>query len=175
MFLLTTILSVGCVTGIGYTHDTGEPHDHAGPLYGVPATNYCETNPTACGLVSGADALPGVSSEEAKRLAALVTRDKVVFNEIFNASTDTHDWIELRNITGVDLSLDGWKVVIITGAGNQSIDLPAGTALSAGELLLLLNTDPNDQGCHWTSVLPIRRLLISWMRHSPCHRKMRPY
>ena len=95
---------------------------------------------------SAADALPGVSSEEAGRLAGLVTRDKVVFNEIFNASTDTHDWIELRNITDTDLSLDGWKVVIITDAGNQPINLPTGTVLSAGGLLLLLNTDPSEPG-----------------------------
>ena len=161
------VLTLMFVSSICYAH-TVDGVWHTGGLCG-PLTDWEDPNDdTTCAQVANyrsrgelppshlfhshpaeqnqADALPGVSSEEAGRLSALVTRDKVVFNEIFNASTDTHDWIELRNITDTDLSLDGWKVSIITDAGNQSIDLPTGTVLPAGGLLLLLNTNPSERG-----------------------------
>ena len=103
--------------------------------------------PDVVGLInpgfSFADALPGVSSEEAARIAASLTMNKVIFNEIFNASIDAHDWVELRNISDTDLSLEGWTLLIITGEGHETFNFPAGTVLPAGELLLLVNTDPS--------------------------------
>ena len=93
--------------------------------------------------VAAADALPGVSSEERSRIAGALAMDRVIFNELHNATTDTHDWIELRNITNADLTLNGWEVRIVTGETTDSVTLPSGTVLPAGGLLLLVNTDPD--------------------------------
>ena len=87
-----------------------------------------------------ADALPSVSSEERARIAGALAMDRVIFNELRNATTDAHDWIELRNVTNADVTLDGWEVRIIADAGTGIVTLPPGTVLPAGGLLLLVNT-----------------------------------
>ena len=94
-------------------------------------------------LVGQADALPGVSSEERSRIAGALAMDRVIFNELRNAMTDAHDWVELRNITDVDVPLDGWEVRIVTGETTATVTFPSGTVLPAGGLLLLVNTDPD--------------------------------
>jgi hypothetical protein len=91
---------------------------------------------------SEADALPAVSSGERARIAAALAMDRVIFNELRNAVTDTGDWVELRNITDVDVTLDGWEVRIVTGETTATVTFPSGTVLPAGGLLLLVNTDP---------------------------------
>lgn len=88
-----------------------------------------------------ADALPPLSSEEAARLISLIQMDRIVFNEIFNASNDAQDWVELRNISDTDINLDGWQLIVSTRQGNQSVKIPIGTVLPVGELLLLRNTE----------------------------------
>ena len=90
-----------------------------------------------------ADALPSVSSEERARIAAALAMDRVIFNELHNATTDTHDWIELRNVSNADVTLEGWEVRIIADEGTGSVTFPSGTVLPAGGLLLLVNTDPD--------------------------------
>ena len=90
-----------------------------------------------------ADALQTVSSEERARIAAALAMDRVIFNELRNATTDTHDWVELRNVSDADVSLEGWQVRIVTDEGTGIVTFPAGTVLSAGGLLLLVNTDPD--------------------------------
>ena len=95
------------------------------------------------GVAAEADALPGVSSEERSRIAAALAMDRIIFNELRNATTDTHDWVELRNVSDVDVTLDGWEVRILTDEGTGIVIFPAGTVLPAGGLLLLLNTDPD--------------------------------
>ena len=90
-----------------------------------------------------ADALQTVSSEERSRIAAALAMDRVIFNEFRNATTNTHDWVELRNISNADVTLDGWQAHIVTDEGTSIVTFPAGTVLPAGGLLLLLNTDPD--------------------------------
>ncbi|MDE0683113.1 MAG: hypothetical protein OXI63_09385, partial [Candidatus Poribacteria bacterium] len=92
---------------------------------------------------SEADALQTVSSEERSRIAAALAMDRVIFNELRNATTDTHDWVELRNVSEADVTLDGWEVRIVTDDGTGIVTLPPGTVLPAGGLLLLVNTDPD--------------------------------
>ena len=92
---------------------------------------------------AAADAQQSVSSEERARIAAALAMDRVIFNELRNATTDTHDWVELRNVSDVEVPLDGWEVHLVTDAGTGIVSLPAGTVLSPGGLLLLLNTDPD--------------------------------
>ena len=96
--------------------------------------------------VSTADTLPTVTSEERERIISLLRLDSIIFNELFNASNDTHDWVELRNVDNVDIDLSGWRLVVVTSEIIESIEFPVGTVLPAGELLLFLNTDPNDPG-----------------------------
>ena len=102
------------------------------------ASNQAVNAPT-----SQADALPSVSSEERARIAGALAMDRVIFNELRNATTDAHDWVELRNVSNADVTLDGWEVRIVTDAGTGIVTLPAGTVLPPGGLLLLLNTNPN--------------------------------
>ena len=92
---------------------------------------------------SQADALPAFTSEERERITSLLTLDTIIFNELFNASSDPHDWIELRNVTNADVDLGGWQLIMITSVKSGSVVLPPDTILPAGEVLLLLNTDPN--------------------------------
>ena len=93
--------------------------------------------------VSTADALPTLTSEDRERITSLLTLDTVIFNELFNASNDTRDWVELRNVTRAAVDLSGWQLIVITSENAESVAFPAGTMLPAGELLLFLNTDPN--------------------------------
>jgi len=93
---------------------------------------------------STADALPTLTSEEREHIISLLTLDTIIFNELFNASNDTHDWLELRNVTTADVDLSGWHLIVATGGTTIVYEFSTGTVLPAGELLLLLNTDPDD-------------------------------
>ena len=87
-----------------------------------------------------ADAIPGLSSEEQLLLGGLLSYDTLIFNELHNGSDDATDWLELRNVSGADLSIDDWQLTIRTGEGEVVIEFPAGTVIPAGEVLLLVNT-----------------------------------
>ena len=70
-----------------------------------------------------------------------ITAAGVIFNEFFNAKTDKHDWVELRNTTENEVSLGGWKLDISAGnaAQTESTAFPE-TTLPGGGVLLLMNT-----------------------------------
>ena len=91
---------------------------------------------------STADAIPGFSSEERLALENLLTFDAVIFNELYNDANSADDWLELRNVSATDLSLDAWQLNILTSDGSVAIDFPAGTVIPAGGVLLLVNTEP---------------------------------
>ena len=101
------------------------------------------TLPFGSGSSSTADALPTFTSEEREHIISLLTLDTLIFNELFNASNDPHDWVELRNVTNTDVDLSGWHLIVATGETTETFEFPTGTVLPAGELLLLLNIDPN--------------------------------
>ena len=86
------------------------------------------------------DAVPGLSSEEQLLLGRLLTYDTLIFNELYNGSDDANDWLELRNVSPIDIPLDNWKLTIQTGNGSVIIPFPAGTVIPAGDVLLLTNT-----------------------------------
>lgn len=95
---------------------------------------------------SAADALRTFTSEERQHVISQLTLDTIIFNEFFNASNDPHDWVELRNVTNTDVDLSGWHLVIAKEGTIENFEFSIGTVLPAEELLLLLNTDPNDPG-----------------------------
>ena len=91
-------------------------------------------------VVSPADAMPVLSSEEQLQLGELLTFDTLIINELHNASDNTNDYLELRNVSAADLSLNDWQLSILTSHGNVAVGFPAGTIIPAGEILLLVNT-----------------------------------
>ena len=93
--------------------------------------------------VNEADAAPAVSSAEIAQIIALLTMDKVIFNEIYNASNDTHDWLEFRNISDAAIDLTGWRFTLHAEVGGKTITFPAGASIPVGGVLLLVNTDPS--------------------------------
>ena len=87
-----------------------------------------------------ADAVPGLSSTEQLLLGKLLTYDTIIFNELYNGSDDANDWLELRNVSLIDIPLDNWQLSIQTGSGTAVIPFPAWTVIPAGEVLLITNT-----------------------------------
>ena len=88
-----------------------------------------------------ADTVPGLSGEEQLLLGRLLTYDTLIFNELHNGSDDANDWLELRNVSNVDIPLDNWQLTIQTGSAAARILFPAGASIAAGEVLLLTNTE----------------------------------
>ena len=95
---------------------------------------------------STADALPTLTSEKRERIISLLTLENVIFNELFNATNDSHDWVELRNVTIVDVDLSGWHLIVITSEMTEVYEFPTGTVVPVGDVFLFLNTDPNTLG-----------------------------
>ena len=87
-----------------------------------------------------ADAVPGLSSQELSLLKGLFTYDTLIINELHNGAVDTTDWLEIRNVSDVDISLNTWQLTIRTGEVPVVITFPADTVIPAGEVLLLVNT-----------------------------------
>ncbi len=80
---------------------------------------------------------------------APVALDRLVFNEIRNASAARDDWVEVKNISDASLSLSGWELSIVAPSGDAAnrdvvlVTFPAYT-LPAGEVLLITNTAPGE-------------------------------
>ena len=78
-----------------------------------------------------------------------VAQDRIIFNEIRNASDDTDDWLEIRNISDTDIPIDNWEISIVTRDGEKAnldidfVDFPE-YILPAGGILLIVNTDPSE-------------------------------
>ena len=88
-----------------------------------------------------ADTVPGLSGEEQLLLGRLLTYDTIIFNELHNSPDDADDWLELRNVSTIDIPLDNWQLSVQTGSGTVVTSFPAGTVIPAGEVLLLTNTE----------------------------------
>ena len=67
-----------------------------------------------------------------------------IFNEIANASEDSNDWIELKNLSNGPLRLSDWQVRLMTGG--EEIDVVAfpDVLLPPQGVLLITNTDPRE-------------------------------
>ena len=91
---------------------------------GLSATQSFSVTLTESVFVGEADAIPGLSSEEQSQLEALFTYDTLIFNELYNGSDDATDYLELRNVSAVDRTLDGWELSVLTNNGNVVVGFP---------------------------------------------------
>ena len=90
---------------------------------------------------STVDMLPVLSSTQLLVLSTLLTYDTLIFNELHNGSDDANDWLELRNVSPIDIPIGNWQLTIQTGSDTAVIAFPAGTVIPTGEVLLLTNTE----------------------------------
>ena len=100
-----------------------------------------------------ADATPGLSSTEQLLLGQLLTYDTLIFNELHNGSDDNTDWLELRNVSDIDIPLDNWHLTIQTGSDTAVIPFPAGTVIPKGQVFLLTNTEMSTTDASISSVV----------------------
>ena len=108
---------------------------------GLSATQSFVVNVSFAWYTGQADATPGLSSAEQLLLGQLLTYDTLIFNELHNGSDDAKDWLELRNVSNIDIPLDSWQLSLQTGNGTAVIPFPAGTVIPTGEVLLITNTE----------------------------------
>ena len=107
---------------------------------GLSATQSFSVNLTESVFVGEADAVAGLSGQEQLLLGQLLNYDTLIFNELHNSSDDANDWLELRNVSNIDIPLDNWQLSIQTDSGTAVIPFPANMVISAGQVLLLTNT-----------------------------------
>ena len=88
-----------------------------------------------------ADAMPGLSTDEQLLLGGLLTFDTLIISRLYNASNDADDWLELRNVSASDISLDDWQLTIRTGERSVVVRFPAGTFIPAGKVLSVVNAE----------------------------------
>ena len=90
-------------------------------------------------------------------LSSTVAQHRIIFNEIQNASDDTDDWLEIRNISDEEVSLIDWEISIViqsetkmvrnsSDVGKDDVDIVVfpDYTLPAGGILLIVNTDPSE-------------------------------
>ena len=86
-----------------------------------------------------------------------VPMDTLIFNEFRNATDDTNDWLELKNISEEPVSLRDWEVSLVVPhavspatpltdiyAMDKDIVAFPDWTLPPGEILLIMNTDPSE-------------------------------
>ena len=76
----------------------------------------------------------------------------VMFNEVANRRDQTLEWIELKNISEGEVNLKKYQISVATAKGTDTVlyNFPDNDniKLAAGEVLLLLDTDPRDSDAH---------------------------
>jgi len=81
-----------------------------------------------------------------------VPKNTIVFNEIANRRDQTLEWIELKNVSDAEVNLKKYQISIATAKGTDHVfyNFPDNDniKLAAGEILLLLDTDPRDNDAH---------------------------
>ena len=92
---------------------------------------------------------PGVSTPI---LRTNVPKNSIVFNEIANRRDQTLEWIELKNVSDGEVNLKKYQISLATAKGTDvalyTFPDNDNIKLAAGELLLLLDTDPRDNDNH---------------------------
>ena len=107
-----------------------------------------------------ADATPRASSDLTASLAETVSMDRVIFNELRNASTDTQDWIELRNVSDTAINLSEWRLSVDHADSTEEIVFKD-VSLAPGGVLLIVNTAANTAASALASETAASRPLIA--------------
>ena len=84
--------------------------------------------------------LPETSDPKAD--ASAVPRSPIVFNELGNGSEAANDWLELRNVTGSDVSLKDWELSVVADGKKEDTSLIVfpDVNVPANGLLLITNS-----------------------------------
>ena len=79
---------------------------------------------------------------DSKSVASDVPRSPVVFNELGNGSEDANDWLELRNVSGSDVSLKDWELSVVVDGKKEDTSLIVfpDVSVPANGLLLITNS-----------------------------------
>ena len=81
-----------------------------------------------------------------------VPKNSIVFNEIANRRDQTLEWIELKNVSDALVNLKKYQISLATATGTDvafyTFPDNDNIKLAAGEILLLLDTDPRDNDDH---------------------------
>ena len=76
----------------------------------------------------------------------------LIFTEVANRRDQTLEWIELKNNSDAEINLKKYQISYVTAKGTDTLlyNFPDNDniKLAAGELLLLLDTDPRDNDAH---------------------------
>ena len=77
-----------------------------------------------------------------KAVASSVPRSPIVFNELGNGSGDSNDWLELRNVSGSDVSLKDWELSVVADGKKEDTSLIVfpDVSVPANSLLLITNS-----------------------------------
>ena len=124
--------------------------------------------PGFLGTPGGKNTRAGLPTARGNPSAFTPPKDKLIINEVYNDEDDDLDWIELRNVSDDDVNLEKWRLSYTTNTGTANGDekliiwfpkwvvkdsevkedgLEDSTDLltiPAGEVLLIVNTDPED-------------------------------
>ena len=81
-----------------------------------------------------------------KAVASTVPRSPIVFNELGNGSDAANDWLELRNVSGSDVSLKDWELSVVADGKKEdtSLIIFPDVSVPANGLLLITNM-PSDK------------------------------
>ena len=85
-------------------------------------------------------------ASDPKSVASTVPRSPIVFNELGNGSDATNDWLELRNVSGSDVSLKDWELSVVADGKKEDTSLIVfpDVSVPANGLLLIANM-PSDK------------------------------
>ncbi len=80
-----------------------------------------------------------------KAAASAVPRSPIVFNELGNGSGAANDWLELRNVTGSEVSLKDYELSVVADGQKEDTSLVvfADVSVPAHGLLLITNSAPD--------------------------------
>ena len=126
--------------------------------------NAIEANPLEDG--SSIVAISPSERVNSRPIFPLASSTGVIFNEFRNASRDKHDWVELRNTTGSEVSLGGWKLDLSTerSATYGNVFKFPEMVLPAGAVLLLINTPHKQTELELSNAYSYRYLMAPQLR-----------
>ena len=119
------------------------------PTHGAALrTHLARVGSAAAALALGISLTPGLVPSAQ---AAVVTPGDLQINEVYggggnSGATVQNDFVELRNTSGEDLSLDGWSLQYASKTGSFHNTLPLEGAVPAGGTFLIELADGNGNG-----------------------------